>query len=776
MNCNTVNECFEQLNAYCVSTNTTGYPLLINVDNYDIFQTVLSRLEADNNKTCVYMSDHILKNGLPDIACAYSAFTGNGTSVLIGFSQALMLQGERELEAGLDEMLHNEVASPAIVLLTHCKSFLEKFIERDTRQDARIIFVVSEKSILPSIRLCNDMNLCVGFKPLDGIRGFLAYMEHASCNDITKHPVLTVYSKLKLPLFEHSLFAVSQCTRAYDVLCQRNAEMILAEESYGTEEQWTWLNKQIRTLNGFSSYICQVFGAVTNLISHLGEALDSKETNRFWLLWLGMKLLGVQNNRYLSRVLANTTASSDFIKHVYLDLLDIDSTSADFQQCYSERKRILGELPEDLQLLNTYCNAVGVKGEKAIYYLTSNSEREEYELFNLLATYQYSDSALLTALRQSFPMVYDYLIEFKFDQINTKLPEDEEAFRDTLTQYFNSYKKQKITNRIDSTFLETVNCFAKNRPYNKLLSRSSIINGINKDKTDVYFFDALGVEYLSFIQAKCEEYGIVTEINVARCELPSITSENKEFEQTCSGVKKISDLDELKHHSLVYDYATCKLPIHLTRELEIIDRELKRINTQLIQGFIEKAIIVSDHGASRLAVLYGHDNCSSITLEEKSEHSGRCCRVAQDPGIDSAAYENGFSVLANYERFKGGRKANLEVHGGASLEEVVIPIVSLTRMPEDIVYCFVDPVIKFKVNQDARITLFCNVPMQAPKMLVNGIMYTGRFEKDKKHAEFVMPELKRTNNYVGDLYEGEKNLGVSLNFSIERATKEKILF
>lgn len=39
----------------------------------------------------------------------------------------------------------------------------------------------------------------------------------------------------------------------------------------------------------------------------------------------------------------------------------------------------------------------------------------------------------------------------------------------------------------------------------------------------------MGVEYLSFIQQKCSEYGLSANISCARCELPSLTVFNKEF-------------------------------------------------------------------------------------------------------------------------------------------------------------------------------------------------------------------------------------------------------
>ena len=106
--------------------------------------------------------------------------------------------------------------------------------------------------------------------------------------------------------------------------------------------------------------------------------------------------------------------------------------------------------------------------------------------------------------------------------------------------------------------------YALDRPYNKLQSRSSIISHMDRKGAQVFFFDALGVEYLSFILAKCKEYDLVYELSIGRCELPSITTKNKEFlqyfaENACN---KIDGLDELKHHSEVFDYEKCKLPLH----------------------------------------------------------------------------------------------------------------------------------------------------------------------------------------------------------------------
>lgn len=105
--------------------------------------------------------------------------------------------------------------------------------------------------------------------------------------------------------------------------------------------------------------------------------------------------------------------------------------------------------------------------------------------------------------------------------------------------------------------MSTVNTFAISRPYNKLQPRSSIISHMDRDDMELFFFDALGVEYLAYIIAKCETYGIMTELSIGHCELPSITVKNKEFDQFFSDsiYHKIDELDEMKHHSQVFKRA-----------------------------------------------------------------------------------------------------------------------------------------------------------------------------------------------------------------------------
>lgn len=775
MYCKTVNECFQEINAYC-SSKSWGHPLLVHTENYNDFQSILQRLEVDTNKKCIFVSQFTKEDGLPIIDDAIAKIMGNDTFVLVGVSHAAMLKNEIAVDTLINELFDLSISGHAIVLLSHCKKFINRYLQRDPRFERQVVLLEGEISPLPQIKLTDTEDVCIGFKPLNGIQGLLKYMEKMDDTRLQQYQTLTVLTNYKTALFKQSMYSVSESTGIYDTICYKYPDLAITKKKFGTQDQWSWLLGEMKDVDTFSAFVCSYFGATTNLITHLDSVLESGDKKMLWLLWLSMQVFGVGTNKYVTRIISRKESVEVFERSLYNELLDIKYDDPIFDTYYTERKKIIDSIPENLPYIDDYCDQIGKYEKYAVFYLTSTSERERYEFVKCLSIYNYDEKEISVILKNGFPDIYMYMQPFTFDVLNMKLPDADGSLRDDMTSYFMQYKQQKLTNRIYDDFIKKVDQYAVDRPFMKLQPRSSIVSKLDKDGTGFFFFDALGVEYLAFIQNKCDKYGLLPEFSIGRCELPSITSVNKEFENTCPNIKKISDLDELKHHSMTYDYETCPYPIHLFRELEIIDAELRRIQTQLAQGTIEKAVILSDHGASRLAVLYGKESLSNIELSEKGIHSGRCCKIDEDPNLLQASYEDGYAVLANYERFRGSRAANLEVHGGATLEEVVVPIITLVRKPDNITYCFVDPVVKFKMGQDARITLFSNMAMKNPRIQVNGIFYEGIFVGDKKHAEFIMPELKRTNSYEAIVYDGNKNTGVILSFSIERATKQKNLF
>ncbi len=777
MECRNTAQCFAEIDAY-LHCEPTGYPMLINTDNLEDYHRIVSRLEFNLEVKCSRVSDTCHGDMLPDIDSVLDDLSGEGYFALVGLSQYLMLRSFADLESYVNQLVSMSVHGRLILLLYHCEHLLKQLEKKDLRFTNRIFCVNGEASRLPQISIFNWGHSVAPTGSCQKIQGLLTKLESITESELNNQSVITVETGFHAGLFQQSMYAVSDGNDIFTALRKAYPEVAGCERSYGTQEQWAFLLEQLKTSKSLANAISTHIAPIDALTTKIGETLQDGDKNQQWLLWLGLKLYGAKSDSYLQHVMEHSSAVEDFEECLTMTLLEIQKDDAEFSAMYVSRKRILESLPENLPLISLYCQRTGRYEKEAVYYLTDSTEEEEHEFLRCLSIYEYTEAELLKITKLSFPEVHKYLVPFKFSPANMQVPGNEAGLREEIAKYFQDYKQQKLTNRIWPAFMEQVERYAEDRPYNKLQARSTLAAKMDRKGAQLFFFDALGVEYLSYIQNKCEQYGLIAEVSVGVCQLPSITCENKDFIPFFpKGFKKIDALDELKHHSQVYDYQQCKEPIHLFRELEIIDEQLRQIRSRLIQGAFEKAVIISDHGASRLAVISNSQSSSTIQLDEKGEHSGRCCPACSDPGIPFAAYTpNGYVVLANYDRFKGGRPANVEVHGGATLEEVVVPLITITPRPSAIEITFVEGVIQLKGREPVSVTVFANISFSDPILVVNvngeERTYHGEFVGDQRHAKFTMEHIKRSKKYSATFYDGSKRLATELVFTVQKGTKE----
>ena len=72
--------------------------------------------------------------------------------------------------------------------------------------------------------------------------------------------------------------------------------------------------------------------------------------------------------------------------------------------------------------------------------------------------------------------------------------------------------------------------------------------------------------------------------------------------------------------------------------------------------------------------------------------------------------------------------------------------------------------------------MYSNVPLNKPRLCIDGEFYDGVFLSDKQHARFEIPKIKRKGIYSADVYDGDKNMSVSLEFRAQKQTREVDLF
>lgn len=488
-------------------------------------------------------------------------------------------------------------------------------------------------------------------------------------------------------------------------------------------------------------------------LSGIYELLD-------WRTFLKLKLDPPQHNSYLRAVIDASTDYLSYKKNTYELILSYPTRSKEYKTFYPLRKELLKN--ESGMEINSYLVKTKQKDLNRLFYLTDNTEEERYEIVKEIA----ASDAIPKELVDIYPELSDYLCQYPFTCSNGEL----------FTEYFDQYKKNKLLNKITPEFLDKVIDYSidGNRKYNVLPTRGSLVEKLDNEKNELIWIDALGVEYLGYIQRKCANLGLKLEVKIGRSVLPSLTDINKAFYDDWKGPKQQTKrLDEIKHKGESrFNYeGDGKLPIHIVAELEVINEALRRAKQELLQEKVRKVVIASDHGASRLAVINEHENKHALS-DTTGKHSGRCCPQSEtDERPESATAENGFWVLANYDRFKGGRKASVEVHGGATLEEVLVPVIVLTLVDSGITLENLTPTVWSSYDENPVLEVFCASKIDVLKLRVNNVTYEATKITDVKY-KFVLTEHKSSGTYFAEVLDSDTIIG-NIEFDIQKRSGSK---
>ena len=731
-------------------TKDSGLPLIVDVQNYEDWSNIITHYNVGTT-TIIKASGYCKSDELPQLDTLMSdLMLKEGNTILCGISVFLKLKGDAEQKQVMSTLINMPIKGHLVVVTFQLAKSLNI---TDPRLIPRIIIVEGRLQIIPDIVfVSNSFNIKPVESLIKGIDKLASILTNGSSD---KRYIITNKQKSQFP---KSLIYISEVTDAYNALIIKDSKTANLRQEYGTEKQWEYALSLFDGADCWETVIDSEIGNHTMLEMYIPQynALSAK---RVWLYYIGLKLFETKTNWCLNNAIEHTTVVDNLIANLYKSLLHKRNSDDDFWDCYESRKAMLNQLGNPVAELSDYCNLVASKGRETIFYLTDNTQLEKEQIFKYLDQYgqEYGKEELLNILKRIYPDLSDYL---------------------------NLYNFGKVVNKVFPDFIKLVEEQAEKRDYNLLLQpRSAIVEGLNVSDSQLYFIDALGVEYLSYIVAQCHSMNLRTNIKICRSELPSITSMNKEFiapfENANARIVSIKDIDEIKHHGKDdFDYYNgSKLPIHLIRELEVIHEALEKIKSKLLTGDLKRTYIISDHGASRLAVL--HDTENIWEMKEKGQHSGRCCLKAELDEQPLLATDAGdYWALANYDRFKGGRKANVEVHGGATLEEICVPIIELTYQDERIEAFFlrVDdvevnfdeiPEIEVSFRKKAAIKLFITSPVDEVAIVVSEERFTAE-NLGNGFYKVEMPELKKPATYSADVYSGTNLIAADLKFIIKR--------
>lgn len=663
--------------------------------------------------------------------------------VVIGLGESLALKGADDAKKVLRRIKSVTLGNARVVILLRgIAPCLKEIFAEDPRLLAKNLGFVDNDC---STNIFVTNNKVIKNKNCEGIKGVLSELE----NGVTGNVNTTI--SMDLP---DSLFPIKVIDNAYEALIKAFAQLKVSEKC-GTNEQW------MRLLNMYSQKpdeVRQYFAEYINNENEIYEHIVG-DTYRIWMYFLNLKMFSEKiQNSYLQYVVYDTDNVGELKDKILIEIIDIPHTDKRFKEYYQNRKKLLRSFPESELAYFVSENQINPDGE--IYNYTDTTDLEKRQIVNWISNNSWNDM-----ISDLYPQLGLYMRKYIFNC---------GSISDQLTEYFEKYKLQKIQNKISDEFLELVDKYGKIFLYTKLPTRDSAINKIeNKQSTYLYWIDALGVEYLSFIVGMANKRGLSVNVDITRADLPTITSINKSFYERWPGNLKYKeeDLDNTKHKEKGgFFYTQEKTPVHLIRELEIIEKAIDAAVSSLALHKCKQFVIASDHGASRLAVIKEKENPHQT--DTRGEHSGRCCKAYDEEDREYIIEENGYFVRTDYERYAGSRAANVEVHGGATLEEVVVPVITLSlkrSLEVDIRIMNADKLTADR-HDGTYVEFYISYVEQKENIsvVIDGAKYKA-ICKNETHYAVWLTDIKRQKKCVAELFDGNDLIG-TLDLEIKGKT------
>ncbi len=393
-----------------------------------------------------------------------------------------------------------------------------------------------------------------------------------------------------------------------------------------------------------------------------------------WILWLWYKLALAAPGDYLGFAIQRAKTYNDIQSEIECAIFDCILRPT-FDAWVEERKKALLNIGIS-ELCGSFWDALdSVKDERTKIKLLSNTTNKErtkiIEIISGALKRGKKISDYKSLLSEKYPELIQYLEEIKYCS-------------GSLAEYMQIYKQFKIMDYYDLSISENamaVDVFDFD-------SRGKILNSIKCSK-DAYFLwiDGMGVEWMDMLIGKVSQKKSALsnpDVEIGMAVLPTTTSANMKIADPETVSFKFDELDSLSH---IKDKSDCNYFSIIAKQFELMDKIADKI-VEISNDNAGKAIVVtSDHGMSRMAAKAFHEK-SGITppMGAEVENLGRYCILSAEGNVlkPANAYVDGKCIaFKEHSHFTCSGYAPGEIHGGASPEEWLVPIIVFENMPSD---------------------------------------------------------------------------------------------
>lgn len=652
--------------------------------------------------------------------------------ILTGVSEYLRLFGKSEaINPRFSKLWSNQVDAQSrgriLIPLWGCESQWhdpELHLCDDIRQEDYFISCVdeyAEDSVLNILVLSGDFEQHIASLGAQhghmcfGLQEWFEYWQSPNINQ-TKLILLTRrYSKIQPTLSNISIRVISDSLSF--VRENLKGGQVLSKENCG-EQAITILFEY--ALNGDSVDTALLSGL--NTVSFSGPDLMgqwngmSEGKRQLMSLWYQLH----PDNTYLYHCFQEAASFADLPIHIMHDIFSLRTTHPEWVEEHKKLVVAINGKKDD-----AYFSELDKMPDysERLKYLNGKSKAERVYLLRMIGKWMRQDISQVLACEE---------LKYCYPELHAYLDDHSCPFDIGLRDYFARYKSYKLENSLP---MDEEVYFAGAEMDSVEMRYSKLSDAIDSN-TIILWVDALGAEWIPLLTWSLKNRCIdakVQDICIAQATLPTETCFNDQWNQMTVSYKKLDKLDKLAHKGIIDDpdYYAC-----IEDQMAFVSGLAAEVS-QLLKSH-HRVVITGDHGTSRLAARFFHKREGiSVPKGVKVCSHGRYCEISKNVSLIDPKLipiksdgEVKYQVFRNYDHFtQSGFAAGAdddqaiygEVHGGATPEEMLIPVIVIDSTKEMPLSAEWDKATVKIMMKKAKATLCFNKPVSMLQAKIESI-------------------------------------------------------
>lgn len=575
---------------------------------------------------------------------------------------------------------------------------------------------------------------------VEGVRAYLRLWE-----DDSPEQVLLVTSLAPQFQSRYSQFEFAVSPDAYAVL-QSLIRLATVQREWGTEAQWEWLAREARPGEDLEKVAAHLLNLVQYNPPQLLATWQQLSAEHRWLAWLWARARP-SGDSFADAVFHDAGSPEEVVEAACRAPLQRELTLAQL----AERRKTLEQLNvrampapfwRDLEAVPDALTRL-----KALLDLSSREREEIVRVVGELLACHTPDEEWLPYLEVSFPDLAAYLTSFPYSDPDVR-------------QYMAAYVRSRVTDKADERLAGLSQRWAAEKELWRYPPRANVLAAAQEAGARTIWVDAMGMEWAGLLHALLNNEQTEATLAIARADLPSSTPFNKGWVDD-SRVER--QLDKIAHDP-EYSY-----PAALVHEIDWVRGFAREVGVACQTA--PAVIITSDHGLTRFASVGARVRVpQGFEVHKLGRYATRTGGTSDIPDGLEWMVQQGALVLAGHCLFEGGSGVRGEVHGGATPEEALVPVVTVRlRVAARPKARLADSSLRLDPQGRGELRVELDAPVAGLRLVVGSRVFDGR--RLDGNSWLVPIEGLKTGKHAGRL-EYEKGTIGEITLQVSRGMTE----